>query len=133
LYILFDFHKAIIQQRNCKEKKSFVRFIKKNVVYTCVRSFINISILFRMNVNKHILQNNLHFCLYVNKNTYLWSVAIMQQNKNKKQNIMKNAINTIKKTDSTTLIGLTFVCIIFVPCLILVISNILSGAFSHAF
>ncbi len=83
MYILFDFHKAMIQQRNCKEKKSFVRFIKKNVVYTRARSFINISILFRININKHILQNNFYFCLYVNKNTYLWCVAIMQQNKTK--------------------------------------------------
>lgn len=46
---------------------------------------------------------------------------------------MKKAINTIRKTDTTTLIGLTFVGIIFIPCLLVVISNILSGEFSNAF
>ena len=58
---------------------------------------------------------------------YLWSVAIMQQNKNKKQNIMKNAINTIKKQDTSTKIGLAFVCTFILPMIIFVSYNIITG------
>ena len=50
---------------------------------------------------------------------YLWSVAIMQQKKQLKQNTMKNAINTIKKQDTATKIGLAFVSTFIFQCLFL--------------
>ena len=44
---------------------------------------------------------------------------------------MKNAINTIKKQDTTTKIGLTFVAAFILPMLIFVAYNVATGQINN--
>lgn len=44
---------------------------------------------------------------------------------------MKNAINTIKKQDTTTKIGLTFVTAFILPMLIFVAYNVVTGQINN--
>jgi hypothetical protein len=44
---------------------------------------------------------------------------------------MKNLLNTVKKVDLTTVIGLTFVCIFIVPTIVFVVQEIINGSFNN--
>jgi hypothetical protein len=44
---------------------------------------------------------------------------------------MKNLLNTVKKQDTVTLIGLTFVSTVILPCIVFIIYNICIGNFQN--
>ena len=44
---------------------------------------------------------------------------------------MKNLVNTIKKQDSITLVGLTFVTLIIVPTIVFLVQEIINGSFNN--
>ena len=44
---------------------------------------------------------------------------------------MKNLLNTVKKQDTVTLIGLTFVSTVILPCIVFIIYNICIGDFQN--
>jgi hypothetical protein len=44
---------------------------------------------------------------------------------------MKNLVNTIKKQDSITLVGLTFVSLIIVPTIVFLVQEIINGSFNN--
>lgn len=44
---------------------------------------------------------------------------------------MKNLLNTVKKQDTATLIGLTFVSTVILPCIVFIIYNICIGNFQN--
>ena len=44
---------------------------------------------------------------------------------------MKNLLNTVKKQDTVTIIGLTFVSTVILPCIVFIIYNICIGNFNN--
>lgn len=44
---------------------------------------------------------------------------------------MRNLVNTIKKQDSITLVGLTFVSLIIVPTITFLVQEIINGSFNN--
>ena len=44
---------------------------------------------------------------------------------------MRNLVNTIKKVDTITLVGLIFVSLIIVPTIGFVVSEIINGSFNN--
>ena len=44
---------------------------------------------------------------------------------------MKNLVNTVRRQDSVTLVGLTFVTLVLVPTVSFIISEMISGSFNN--